>query len=249
MFEEYINSFITTAGKSMPYVYVVIGMIPVLAIIGYIVYYLSFNRVIVIKERVGQAFDFELSTRLVEEDNKHEGLKSALGELGIRQTQAEKKIRAIPTITKSYRGKVFQSKGKYYIGCFRFLQNSLKLKVFGNRFWNIAGSRKRIEILQLSPHIYAPLVTAFDQEAYNKAVTDENYIDWVVHDIEEDHRKYQSMTFWDKYGSAIIIMVTMLLCIIFVMVVFRNMKVFADAGSSGAKALADACTHEFIQRT
>lgn len=248
MFEEYIAKFTGFIGGNAEYIYLSFALIPVLLIMAYFLYYMSFNRILVIKERVGQAFDFEMGSRLVNEKQKVSDLKATMDRMSL-SPQDRQKVRAIPTMTRVHRCKVVQRKGSYNINIFHFLSPSTKLKLFGNRFWNISGSKKRLEVLQLSPHIYAPLVTAYDKEAYNKAVNDEAYIDWVVHDIEEDRQKYQSLTFWDKYGGAIMIMITFLLCIIFVVVVFRNLKAFADAGSSGAKALADACTKEFIQRT
>jgi hypothetical protein len=220
----------------------------VVAIIWYVVYYFSFNRTIIIKERVGKEFEFDTSTRLFADtkEKANSALKSLAESLGAikqesPQTVKKTAIKAIPTVTMARRGKVVNKGGKYHIALFRFLNKSLKIKVVGSEFWNLSGNKRRLELMKLSEHVYAPMVTVYDDSVYSKAIFDETFVDWVINDIEEDKRKFQNISFWERYGVWIMTAMTFVLCLIFVIVVFKNLQPFAEAGKSGAEALANAC--------
>lgn len=223
-----------------------------LLICYFIADYLTYTTKVVIKERVGEEFKFDPSIRLTKENKKLEKtidqFKMALGQTASKEQKTTKPLKAIPTVTRNYRAKIVKVKGIYVLKLYRLIRRAIKLKVVGSVFWNFTGnSKKRIELLKLSNHIYAPLVTIMDEEAYNKAVHDETYINWVVNDIEEDNKKFNKQTFWERYGTFIMIAMTFMLCIIFVVVVFKNMQEFANAGKAGAEAMASAFKQGCVQ--
>jgi hypothetical protein len=213
-------------------------------IVGYFAWYMTFSRIIVIKERIGKEFNYDLTSRDVEEQPANKG--SLFGDINNAKNEEEEKegtkvIKAIQTVSKTYKGKIIKRKGRYYIALFRFLAPTLKLKHQGAEFWSIAGNKRKLEMLKLTEHLYAPILMIYDGNAYSKAIYDENYIAWVHTDIEDDHRKFKENSFWDKYGGWVMTVTTMLVCLIFVIVVFRNLQPFADAGRAGAEALANSC--------
>lgn len=226
----------------------------IIGIIWYIVYYFSFKRIIIIKERVGKEFEFDTSTRLFAETKEKassalKSLAESLGAIKVESPQTVKRtvLKAIPTVTIARRGKIVNRGGKYHIAIFRFLNKPIKLKVVGSEFWNISGNRRRLELMKLSEHVYAPIVTVYDESVYGKAIFDETFVDWVINDIEEDKRKFQNISFWERYGVWIMTAMTFVLCLIFVIVVFKNLQPFAEAGKSGAEALANACIQTMQQ--
>lgn len=222
-------------------------------IMYFIADYFTYTTRVIIKERVGEEFQFDPSIRLKKEEGKNidatiDKLKLALGQPVMKESLSSKPMKAIPTVTRQFKGKIVKQKGIFVLKLYRFLRKPIRMKVVGSIFWNFTGnSKKRIELLKLSNHVYAPLVTILDEYAYNKAVHDETYINWVVNDIEEDNKKFNKMSFWEKYGSFIMIALTFMLCIIFVVVVFKNMKEFADAGKAGAEAMANAFVQGCVQ--
>jgi hypothetical protein len=249
-----LGQWATAAGDTAIWLYYAL-IVGVIGFIGYLLLNIfTYDRKMIRKERVGQEFTFDTAIRVEtdeEEDNKPlDSLKMTLDiPKVVKEEKKAEKLVAIPTITKSMRGKLVKRDGKFVILVYRFMKKALKMKVIGPAFWNFTGnSKKRIELLKLSNHIYAPIVTIMDKQAYQKAVYDETYINWVVNDIEEDTKKFQKITFWERYGSFIITASTFLLCLIFVVVVFKNMQEFADAGTRGAEVLANACV-EIQQQT
>lgn len=229
-------------------IYSFLGII-MAAIAGYFAYYMTFSRIIVIKERIGKEFSYDLTSRDYEEQTKNNGLFGAINDGKNKEEEKEgtKIINAIQTISKTYKGKIIKRKGRYYIALFRFLAPSLKLKHQGAEFWSIAGNKRKLEMLKLTEHLYAPILMIYDGNAYSKAIYDENYIAWVHTDIEDDHRKFKEINFWERYGAWVMTIATLFICLIFVMVVFRNLQPFADAGKEGAEALANACIQTMHQ--
>jgi len=243
-FEEQINSIIAYIPDISGYLIWGSAGCVIATIIGYFAYWMTFNRIVIIKERVGKEFDVKGQPMLVSEEAPR---RSSLS--GLAQTFSDPMIesihaqpwKAIPTITRLRRGKVIKRHGKYYLGLFRFLASAQRLKLVGDEFWNLSGSKKRIELMKLSERIYSPILTVYDTKVYSLAKFDEDYIDWVINDIEEDKRKFHQQGFWERYGVWVMTGVTMIICLIFVMVVFKNLQPFADAGARGAEAIGQSC--------
>lgn len=222
-----------------------------IVVLWYLLNIFTYNRQVIIKERIGEPFTYNPDTTIELEEQEAIPQESSLDRLKSVYTgldsqkepeEVKEKIKAIPTLTKAYRAKVVQVRGKYVLLIHRFLKKPIRMKVQGSQFWNLSGgSKRRIELIKLSDRIYAPLVTVIDKNAYMKAAKDETYVNWVIQDIEEDNRKFNKQSFWDKYGNMIAFSLTIILCMVFVVVVFKQVQPFAQAAERGAEVLANAC--------
>jgi len=214
----------------------------IIGVIWFVTYLFSFKIKVIIKDKIGAPFDVNTLGLANEIKTGVNGAKIGLnGEVLRFQEKVLKGLTAIPTKTKSSNGRIIKKNGRYRLEIFRWFKGSLRLKIPNSLYVNLGmGDSKRIEFLKLSQHFYAPIVTIYDKEIFEKAEFEDSFIDWLVQDIEDDKAKYNIESFWSKHGAMIMQVGILVLMFIMLIVTFRYSQDLANTNAQASQALAGA---------
>jgi len=219
------------------------GLAIIGAIIAFILYIRSFKDIILIKEPIGNTFDY--SPNKIYKTIRLNLFKTVKEESTIDETNKAKEleksdhtINILPFIVKIYKGKIIIVKGIKYIKLYGFTR---LFKVPDQVFQAMTSKGKKyIELTKLSEHIYAPTVLVNSRTGETNYVYDESIFSWVVNDIENDFKKYRKASFWDKYGQMITILATLALVLIIVIVTLKYSNEIVQNAVKAVSPLVDA---------
>lgn len=207
----------------------------IIVLLGATVYFIywifSFKDTIIIKEKIGKAFEIEIGDKdhIVREiGDKSEDLPSL----------TKRKVKSVPYVARVYKAKVVKKKGRHY---YTLLFSNLKLKLPDQVYQNLTRKGKKyIELTQISPNIFAPTVMIDEKTGEHQYIYDESWVDWVVSDIERDNQKYVQQNFWDKYGNWVMTAGMLIIIMIIIVVTLKHSQQVVNASKPLVKALTDA---------
>jgi len=238
---KYIDIGISSASS----ITVWVGIALLILGIGYLVYWmLSFRHTVIIKEKVGESF-FTRPSQL--------GQITDRGELTERTAiNNEEEFKIIPTINSVHKAKIIVKKTEQYIQLFA---PNKKLKLPNNFYQSLTKKGKKwIELLKVDENLFYPIYIKEDSTGEVNYKYDADIVNWAIKDIEQDHIKYKSLSFMDKYGSMIMIAGTLAMVFLILAITYKysngivdKMAPLAQSFSEAAKELAKAQSTQVLK--
>ena len=216
----------------------IVGIVIIAVIAWFLWYVLSFNITVLVKEKVSRAYQYEQGA-YYGEPNISEDIDSLKNSM-----EQATKFNIIPTVNKIFKGKLTMKKGSRIL----HLQFGPKIKLPDNLYHSMTTKGKKfIEMLKVSKNIYLPIVLESDT-GIEKYVDDDSYVEWLAEDIENDYKKFQFKSFWDKYGSFLMTAGMMVIVLMIIVVTFKysnehveSSKIVAEAFVNAAQQMSQQC--------
>jgi len=226
---QYISSGFSIGSSVLVWSSILLLIIGIIFIIWWI---FSFKHIVIIKEKVGEAYHSQ--------HNKLGFINNGEGETIIK----DDKVKIIPTINSIHKAKIVIKKKQAYLSLFA---PNKKLKLPDNLYQSLTRKGKKwIELLKVNEHLYYPVYIKEDSTGETNYIYDMEVLNWAVQDVEEDYKKYNDLGFWDKYGSVVIMGGTLALCFLLVIVTFKYSNGIVDKMSPLAQSFAEAA-HELAK--
>jgi len=242
---SYISSSLSIGSNVLVWSTIILFIVGIIFLIYWI---FSFKHIVVIKEKVGEAYHSQTSKLGFVKDYK---LTKEKDDDKLITDKNEEEIKIIPTINSIHKAKIIIKKKQAYISLF---SPNKKLKLPDNLYQSLTKKGKKwIELLKVNEHLYYPVYIKEDSKGATNYIYDMEVLNWAVQDVEEDYKKYNDLGFWDKYGSIVIVGGTLAICFLLVIVTFKysngivdKMAPLAESFAAAAKQLANAQSTQVI---
>ncbi len=229
---QYISDGLSIGSSVLVWSSVLLLIIGIFFLIWWI---FSFRHVVIIKEKVGEAYHSQTNKLgFIKDKPKNKTTDTKL----IEAEEEEEKIKIIPTINSIHKAKIVIKKKQAYLSLFA---PNKKLKLPDNLYQSLTKKGKKwIELLKVNEHLYYPVYIKEDSTGESNYLYDMEVLNWAVQDVEEDYKKYNDLGFWDRYGSVVIVGGTLALCFLLVIVTFKYSNGIVDKMAPLAQSFAEA---------